>query len=131
MPFDLSSGDANRARQLFVRLAPSLRVAGVDKNYSLAAIHPSHHLFGGHSVYNFLSSRISHVLRTPTESLGTPPILACLLRRSQGDLTNRPRAVQNALVRPSAAYKSRHVETLLIHKSSQRLQILQRIFLSG
>src|SRR5215510_13017891 len=62
MLFDLACGDANRARQLLVRLAPCLRVAGVDKNHGLAAIHPSHHLFGGYSVYRFLSSRISHFL---------------------------------------------------------------------
>src|SRR5262245_64944320 len=62
MPFDLACGDANRARQLLVRLAPGLRVAGVDEKHSLAAIHPSHHLFGGYSVYRFLSSRISHFL---------------------------------------------------------------------
>src|SRR5215813_13475685 len=62
MPFNFAGGDANRAWQLFVRLAPGLRVAGVDKNHGLAAIHPSHNLFGGYSVYRFLSSRISHVL---------------------------------------------------------------------
>src|SRR5262245_21669156 len=62
MPFDLADGDANSFRQLLVRLSPGLRVAGVDKNHGLASIHPSHHLFGGYSVYRFLSSRISHFL---------------------------------------------------------------------
>src|SRR5215510_2986008 len=62
MPFDLACGNANRSRQLLVRLAPGLRVAGVDKNHGLAAIHPSHHFFGGYSVYRFLFSRIGHFL---------------------------------------------------------------------
>src|SRR5262249_46085612 len=114
MPFNVAGGDANRARQLFVRLAPGLRVAGVNKNHGLAAIHPSHHLFGGYSVHRFLFSRISHVFllmnktyrayrtyRSPVSPIHTMAIF-----------TNRPCPAQNAPARPFAAYKRRYAEYL-------------------
>src|SRR5262245_45404700 len=120
MPFNFAGGDANRARQLFVRLAPGLRVAGVNKNYGLAAIHPSHHLFGGYSVHRFLFSRISHVFllmnktyrahrtyRVPISPTG--PISPI---RTMAIFISRPCAIQNAPARPFAAYKRRHAESL-------------------
>src|SRR5215470_11683537 len=119
MPFNFTGGDANRARQLFVRLAPGLRVAGVDKNHGLAAIHPSHYLFGGYSVHRFLFSRISHVFllmnrthrayRTYRDCMTSKPYKSYSY---YGDFINRPCAVQNAPDRPFAAYKRRYAESL-------------------
>src|SRR5215467_12246881 len=117
MPFDLVCGDANRFRQLLVRLAPGLRVASVDKNHGLAAIHPSHHLFGGYSVYRFLFSRISHFLLLMNKTYRTDrtyksPIGPISLIHNYGDFINRPCAVQYVLARPSAAYTRRYAESL-------------------